>query len=117
MRSDIIPGGAFPDYALPDHTGTVRTLSELQGRDPMILTLARGHYCPKEHQQHLDLAAFQSKVAVAYTQMVTIATDEHHSCRSSARRSAPSGPSSPTPGGRSRRTSTSRSTPTPTTTR
>ena len=29
MRSDIIPGGAFPDYALPDHTGTVRTLSEL----------------------------------------------------------------------------------------
>ena len=56
MRSDIIPGGAFPDYALPDHTGTVRTLSELQGRDPMILTLARGHYCPKEHHQHLELA-------------------------------------------------------------
>ena len=23
----------------------------------MILTLARGHYCPKEHQQHLELAA------------------------------------------------------------
>jgi peroxiredoxin len=72
MRSDIIPGGTFPDYALPDHTGTVRTLRELQGRDPLILTLSRGHYCPKEHQQHLDLAAFQSKVAVAYTQMVTI---------------------------------------------
>ena len=57
---------------------TVRSLSELQGRDPLILTLARGHYCPKEHQQHLELAAFQSKVAVAYTQMVTIATDDHH---------------------------------------
>ncbi len=78
MRSDIIPGGVFPDYALPDHTGTVRTLSELQGRDPLILTLARGHYCPKEHQQHLELAAFQSKVAVAYTQIVTISTDDHH---------------------------------------
>src|SRR4051812_6542228 len=78
MRSDIVPGGVFPDYALPDHTETVRRLSELQGRDPMILTLARGHYCPKEHQQHLDLAAFQSKVAVAYTQMVTISTDDHH---------------------------------------
>jgi peroxiredoxin len=78
MRSDITPGGIFPDYALPDHTGTVRSLSELQGRDPLILTLARGHYCPKEHQQHLELAAFQSKVAVAYTQMVTIATDDHH---------------------------------------
>src|SRR3954468_24141794 len=78
MRSDIIPGGVFSDYALPEHTGPVRTLTELQGRDPLILTLARGHYCPKEHQQHLELAAFQSKVAVAYTQIVTIATDEHH---------------------------------------
>src|SRR2546423_15207374 len=78
MRPDIRPGGIFPDYALPDHTDTVRTLSELQGRDPMILTLARGHYCPKEHQQHLDLAAFQSKLTVAYTKIVTIATDDHH---------------------------------------
>jgi peroxiredoxin len=79
MRSDIVPGGVFPDYALPDHTGEVRTLSELQGRDPLILTLARGHYCPKEHQQHLDIATLlQPKVAVAYTQVVTISTDEHH---------------------------------------
>ena len=78
MRSDIVPGGIFPDYSLPDHTETVRSLSELQGRDPLILTLARGHYCPKEHQQHLDLAAFQPKIGVAYTQIVTIATDEHH---------------------------------------
>ena len=29
MRSDIIPGNVFPDYALPDHTGTIRRLSEL----------------------------------------------------------------------------------------
>jgi len=78
MRSDIIPGGIFPDYALPDHTDTVRRLSEVQGSDPLILTLARGHYCPKEHQQHLELAAFQTKVAVAYTQMATISTDDHH---------------------------------------
>src|SRR5499427_5658225 len=78
MRPDITPGGIFPDYALPDHTSTIRTLSELQGGDPLILTLARGHYCPKEHQQHLELAAHYPKIAVAYTQVVTIATDEHH---------------------------------------
>ena len=78
MRSDIVPGAPFPDYELPDHTETPRKLSELQGDDPMILTLARGHYCPKEHQQHLELAAFYPKIAVAYTQIVTIATDEHH---------------------------------------
>jgi len=78
MRADIAPGGVFPDYALPDHEGTLRTLSALQGEDPMILTLARGHYCPKEHQQHLELAALQPKLAVAYTRIVTIATDERH---------------------------------------
>ena len=78
MRSDIVPGGIFPDYELPDHTGEVHKLSELQRDDPLILTLARGHFCPKEHQQHLQLAAFYPKVAVAYTQIATIATDDHH---------------------------------------
>jgi peroxiredoxin len=78
MRSDIVPGGRFPDYELPDHAERVRRLSEIQGDDPMILTLARGHYCPKEHQQHLELAAFQAKIAVAYTSIATIATDPHH---------------------------------------
>jgi len=78
MRSDIVPGGIFPDYELPDHTGAMHRLSELQGDDPMILTLARGHYCPKEHQQHLALAAFYPKIAVSYTQVVTIATDDRH---------------------------------------
>jgi peroxiredoxin len=78
MRPDIVPGGKFPDYELPDHTKVARRLSELQGDDPLILMLARGHYCPKENQQHLELAAFYPKVAVAYTQMVTISTDADH---------------------------------------
>ena len=39
----------FPDYALPDHTGVVRTLSELQGRDPLILTLDIQEYTDPEH--------------------------------------------------------------------
>jgi peroxiredoxin len=68
----------FPDYSLPDPTGMVRTLSELQGRDPLILLLARGNYCSKEHHQHLELAANYPKVAVAYTRIVTISTDDHH---------------------------------------
>ena len=75
MRADIVPGARFPDYELTDHTKIRRRLSELQGSDPMILVLARGHFCPKDHQQHLELAAFHSKIAVAYTQIVTISTD------------------------------------------
>ena len=117
MRSDIIPGGAFPDYALPDHTGTVRTLSELQGRDPMILTLARGHYCPKEHHQHLELAAHYPKIAAAYTQIVTIATDDHHTLQNFRNSVGAQWTFLSTPAGSSRRTWTSPSTPTPSTTR
>jgi hypothetical protein len=81
MRPDLVPGAVFPDYQLPDHTGTPRRLSELQGDDPLILTLSRGHYCPKEHQQHLDLAGFYPKIAVGYTQIVTISTDDRGAIR------------------------------------
>src|SRR3954466_11623502 len=77
MRSDIVPGNIFPDYELPDHLGKPRKLSELQGEDPLILTLVRGHYCPKDHQQHLELAGLYPKIAVAYTQIATISTDDH----------------------------------------
>jgi len=48
------------------------------GADPLILLLARGNYCAKEHHQHLELAADYPKVAVAYTWIVTISTDDHH---------------------------------------
>ncbi len=75
MRADIVPGAVFPDYELTDHTRTRRRLSELQGDDPMILVLSRGHFCPKDHQQHLELAALYPKIAVAYTRIVTISTD------------------------------------------
>jgi len=68
-------GARFPDYELTDHTRQRRTLSELQGDDPMILVLSRGHFCPKDHQQHLELAAFYPRIAVSYTKIVTITTD------------------------------------------
>jgi peroxiredoxin len=44
MRADIVPGATLPDYELSDHTKTRRRLSELQGINPMILVLSRGHY-------------------------------------------------------------------------
>jgi len=44
MRSDIVPGAAFPDYELSDHTTQRRKLSELQGGDPMVVVLSRGGF-------------------------------------------------------------------------
>lgn len=75
MRADIVPGGTFPDYELTDHTKTRRRLSDLQGMDPMILVLSRGHFCPKDHQQRLELVALYPRIVAGYTQIVTIATD------------------------------------------
>ena len=37
MRTDITPGATFPDYELPDQTGTRRRLSQIQGNDPMVV--------------------------------------------------------------------------------
>ena len=112
MRPDIVPGAEFPDYGLPDPTDTVRSLSEWQGDDPLILTLARGHYCPKEHQQHLQLAAFYPQIAVAYTQIATISTDDRHTTEEFRASMGAQWPFSPIPDAPCNRISTSRSAPT-----
>jgi peroxiredoxin len=75
MRADIVPGAVFPDFELPDHTGKHKTLSGLQGADPMIVVLSRGHFCPKEHRQHEGLVALHREMQVGYCRMVTISTD------------------------------------------
>ena len=35
MHADLVPGGTFPDLELPDHSGVVRTLTELAEGDPL----------------------------------------------------------------------------------
>lgn len=75
MRSDIVPGAQFPDYTLPDQTGRLHRLSTLQGRDPMILVLSRGHHCPKDRIQHRNLVGLWPEIRLAYTKIVTITTD------------------------------------------
>lgn len=75
MRDDIQPGNHFPDYELPDHTGTTRTLSALQGDDPMMLTLHRGLFCPKDRQQLHQLVPFHDECVVGFTRLVSISTD------------------------------------------
>ncbi|MFV2064597.1 MAG: peroxiredoxin family protein [Chloroflexota bacterium] len=75
MRSDITTGATFPDYELPDQTGKRRKLSEIQGQDPMIVVLSRGHFCPKDRRQMRNLAELYPEIKVAYTSIVTISTD------------------------------------------
>src|SRR5882762_5188942 len=71
MRPDIVPGAAFPDYELPDHRGKHRTLSELQGGDPLVLVLSRGGFCPKERRQHEGLLQLHREMEVGYCRLET----------------------------------------------
>ena len=74
MRSDIVPGATFPDYELPDQTGRRRRLSELQGNDPLVLVLSRGHFCPKDQRQHRGLVELWPELKVGYARLVTVST-------------------------------------------
>ena len=44
MRDDLDVGQTFPDFELPDHTGTARRLSELLRGFPGALIFDRGHF-------------------------------------------------------------------------
>ena len=75
MNPHLVPGRAFPDLELPDHTGVTRTLSELAEGDPVVLTFFRGWWCPKEQAFFRGLARLQGEVEVAYTRLVSVSID------------------------------------------
>ena len=65
----------FPDYALTDHTGKHRTLSELQGPDPMIVVLSRGAFCPKDGARRRAWPSCIVRWRSASRRLVTVSTD------------------------------------------
>ena len=71
MRADIVAGAIFPDYELSDHHGKHRTLSDLQGSDPLVLVLSRGGFCPKDRRQHEGLLQLHRETQVGYCRLVT----------------------------------------------
>src|SRR3979490_989405 len=76
MRADIVAGVVFPDYELTDHAGKRRTLSDLQGPDPMVLVLSRGGYCPKDLRQAAELSLnasiLRAEIAGSYEEFLDI---------------------------------------------
>ncbi len=76
MREDIKPGNNFPDYELPDHTDTPRKLSFLQGDDPVILSICRGVFCPKDRVFLHEFVRFAPRAMVGYVSLVTLTTDD-----------------------------------------
>jgi peroxiredoxin len=76
MRADVTVRAVFPDYELPDHTGQLRRLSEIQGDDPMVIVLAREAYSAKDQIQHEGLVQLwrEMKDGVGYCRLVTVTT-------------------------------------------
>jgi peroxiredoxin len=72
---DLSPGDAFPDLDLPDHTGRLRTLSELAAGDPLVLVTSRGWWCPKEQRYLRELVRLQDEFEVAYARIVVVSVD------------------------------------------
>ena len=78
MKNDFVPGATFPDFELPDHTGTLQRLSALQGDEAMVLLLGRGEHCPRERQHQSEMVKFYRWCAVAFTQLVTVLPNNLH---------------------------------------
>jgi peroxiredoxin len=75
MRADVREGAGFPDYELADHEGKLRSVSQLQGQNPMVLHLSRGGYDPKEHRYLRGLVDAYADFKAAYTRILVISTD------------------------------------------
>lgn len=78
MLKNLSIGDTFPDVRLPDETGALHRLSELQGSDVLVVCLGRGEHCPRERQHQRELLRFDEWAAVAFTKLVTILPNTLH---------------------------------------
>jgi len=111
VRADIVAGAVFPDYELLDQRGKHRTLSELQGGDPLVLVLSRGGFCPRDRRQHEGLLQLYREMQVGFCRLVTISTDNLLETNEFRTGVGANWSFSPTRAASCRKTSTSRSTP------
>jgi len=77
MRADLKAGNQFPNFELPDHTGTLRKLSQLLQGFPGVLIFSRGYFCPRDRRQHTNyVAQLQPELRVNYCKMITVSVDD-----------------------------------------
>jgi len=84
---DLKVGDAFPDFTLPDHRGSPKTLSGYTRPSPMderlgfadgyplVLIFGRGFFCPRDQRQMRNLVPFQDELKVNYCKLVTVSVD------------------------------------------
>src|SRR5436189_6439425 len=75
MRSDLVPGSAFPDLQLPEHTGKELSLSGIASGQPLLLFFVRGWWCPKEQVRLRTLVAMQDELVRDYGRLAVVTVD------------------------------------------
>ncbi len=76
MHPDLKIGNKFPNFTLPDHTGTPRQLSKILRGFPAVLIFSRGYYCPKDRRQLTNYVThLQPEFRVNYCNMITVSVD------------------------------------------
>lgn len=65
-------GERFPDFALPNEEGRYRTLYEMLGDGPVVLSFNRGGWCPYCRRELADWALHSSKLASFHARFVAV---------------------------------------------
>ncbi|MBA2715102.1 MAG: redoxin domain-containing protein [Rubrobacteraceae bacterium] len=80
-------GDTFPDFMLPDHRGSPKTLSGytkpsqvdeklgFQNGYPIVLIFSRGFFCPRDQEQMRQLVGFQNELKVNYCKLAVVNAD------------------------------------------
>ena len=77
MRTDLKIDNKFPNFELPDQTGTTQTLTNLLRGFPGVLIFSRGYYWPKDRRQLTNYVThLQLEFRVSYCKMITVSVDD-----------------------------------------
>jgi peroxiredoxin len=76
MRDDLVVGEPFPDLRLPETTGKELALSDIAGRQPLVLAFVRGWWCPKEQVRLANLVALQDEIQREFGRLAVVTVDE-----------------------------------------
>jgi peroxiredoxin len=75
VHPKLAAGNRFPDFSLPDHTGTRLAPADLAQERPLVLAFVRGWWCPKEQVRLRMLVAMQDEVQREYGRVAVVTTD------------------------------------------
>jgi len=82
-------GDILPEFALPDHDGQLRRLSDFAAKGPMVVSINRGHWCPFCRIELDSLAKAQAQLEQHGARAVSIMPDRQTFTKIARQRGVP----------------------------